>query len=103
MKYIAVLIFITILHGQDSTSALRWAIAGQAADLVTTEIGLANGGTELNPLMVDRTVRIIVKMALSAMVYVYVKRYPEDKRGMIIFAVLSWLPVGNNLIQISKL
>ncbi len=103
-KYMTVLMFVTILHAGDSTNtALRWAIAGQAADLITTEIGLANGGTELNPLMTDRTVRIIAKMALSAMVYVYTTRYPEDKRGAIILAIVSWIPVGNNLIQLGKL
>ena len=98
-----IILLSTALHAQDTTNtALKWAVAGQALDLISTEIGLANGGTELNPLMTDRTVRITFKTALSIMAYIYVKRYPENKQDMIIFAVLSWLPVGWNLIQITK-
>ncbi len=92
-----IILLTTFLHGQNN--ALRWALAGQATDLLITEIALARGATELNPLMVHQPARIAAKVGLSAILVIYAKRYPEDKRTMTIFAVLSWLPVGYTLIK----
>ena len=94
----AIIMLATVLNAQDG--ALQWAIAGQAADLITTEIALANGGTELNPLMTGRAVRIIAKATLLVMAYAIIKYYPENKWGVTVFAIVSWLPVGNNLFQL---
>jgi len=98
-----IILIATILHAQDSANiALRWAIAGQATDLVSTEISLANGGVEMNPLMQNRSVRIAAKVGLVVMFYAYAKKYPEDKLGIIILAVVSWLPAVHNLILITE-
>ncbi len=100
-KIISALVLITVLNAQDTTNtALKWAVAGHVADIVTTEIGLANGFVELNPIMEDREIRIAFKIALVVMMYVYAELYPDDKRSQIVFALLSWMPVANNLYQI---
>jgi len=40
---------------------IAFAILGQALDLISTDVALARGGTELNPLMKKRAVRYGVK------------------------------------------
>src|SRR5437016_4420238 len=44
--------------------AFRYALAGQLADILTTEAALAQGGQEANVLMRHRGVRIPLKLAL---------------------------------------
>ena len=103
MKIFTLILLCTVLNAADSTStAFKWVVAGQAADLVTTEIILANGGMEANPLMTDRAVRIIAKTSLLLAAHIYAKRYPKDRWSMIIFAVISWIPVGNNLANLTR-
>jgi len=98
-----IILVATILNAQDSANiSLRWAIAGQAADLVSTEISLANGGVEMNPLMQNRSVRIAAKVGLVVVFHAYAKKYPEDRLGIIILAIVSWLPVFNNIIQLTR-
>ena len=99
---LTIILLASALNGQqkDTTRTLYWALAGQATDLLTTEVVLAQGGTELNPLMIQRPARIVAKVGLSVIFIAYAKRHPEDRRTMVIFAVLSWLPVGYNLMQL---
>jgi len=94
---LTILLLTTALQAQND--ALGWAVAGQAADLVSTEIALLHGATELNPLMVHQPVRLAAKVGLSVVFVVYAKKHPENKRAMTIFAVLSWLPVIFNVMQ----
>jgi len=96
-----IILLATTLNGQKDTSkVLVWALGGQAADLLSTEIILMEGGMEINPLMTQRPVYIATKIGLSIMLYSYAKRYPDDKRTMTIFAILSWMPVVHNMMQI---
>ena len=92
-----IILLTTALQGQ--SDALGWAVAGQAADLVSTEIALIHGATELNPLMIHQPVRLAAKVGLSVVFVVYAKKHPENKQTMTIFAVLSWLPVIFNVMQ----
>ena len=99
MRYhlLMIMMLATILSGQNK--ALKWAVAGQAADLVITQAALANGAAELNPLMVSQPVFAMTKVGLSVALCLYSKRHPREKRTMTIFAVLSWLPVGYTIIK----
>ena len=98
---ITLILLAATLNGQtDSSNALAWALGGQVADLVSTQIILAGNGVELNPLMRNQPTFISTKIVLCIVFYVYARQYPEDKRTMIVFAVLSWLPVGYNLMQV---
>lgn len=103
-KYIfPIVLLLTFLHGQDSTNiALKWAVAGQMVDLVMTEMALANGYDEINPLMTNRLIRITAKIGASVALWLYAKKYPENKTGIIIAAIIWWLPVGYNTIKIME-
>ena len=97
---IALILLAETLNGQiDSSNVLVWALGGQVADLVSTQIILAGNGRELNPLMRNQPVFISTKVVLCIVFYVYARQYPKDKRTMIVFAALSWLPVVYNLMQ----
>ena len=97
---ITLILLAATLNGQtDSSNALAWALGGQVADLISTQIILAGNGVELNPLMHSQPVFISTKIGLCLVFYIYARQYPENKRAMIVFAALSWLPVVYNLMQ----
>ena len=99
MRYHLLMIMLLAASLSGQNKALKWAVAGQAADLVVTQIALANGAIELNPLMASQPVFAVTKVGLSIALYLYAKQHPREKRTMTIFAVLSWLPVGYTIIK----
>lgn len=57
-----------ILSGCSARSQEIGVVGAAAADVISTEVGLSNGGTESNPLMENRTARIAVKSGTTAAV-----------------------------------
>ncbi len=98
IRTILIIVFLAAgVSGQDT--AFHLAIAGQVTDLITTEIALANGAQELNPLMTSQYVFVATKIGASVLIYVYHKYHPKDKWGMRMLAVISWIPTVYNLTQ----
>ncbi len=51
-------------------------LAASAFDVGTTEVGLARGGAELNPLMRSRAVRVTVNVAVPVGLYKVIRGRP---------------------------
>lgn len=73
---VAILAFVALL---DAGCAARQSIPVAAtADLMTTELVIARGGHEANPLMQPAPVRVSLKVALSAVLIWACERLERD-------------------------
>lgn len=83
---------------------LAWMIAGQACDLVSTELALSAGGRELNPLMRNRGIHWSTKLALP---FTEFGKAPESapdptllkQKAATAVAMAGFVPCGLNLVQ----
>lgn len=66
------------MSGCSARSQEIGVVGAAAADVISTEVALANGGTEANPLMVNRTARIAVKSGTTAAVVLIARELEES-------------------------
>lgn len=86
-----VLLFAVPANAQDTSTTLSMGalIAAAVADLWTTELALNHGGSEANPVMRNKTVRLVVKPLLTTALVVQSYRYA--RRGERLLAILTAL------------
>jgi hypothetical protein len=92
------LLFIPLFaFGADITGQEKSAIAGQAADVATTALGIARGAAEANPLGPGAAVLI------KPLVYAAIKAQPKEDQPKLfsIFGTAGWAAAANNLCVIS--
>lgn len=112
MRTLSALLLVLLLAGpvaaQDkgqSKFAFGFALAGQVTDIVTTEMALAAGGREGNPLMRKRAVRIPFKLALPLISHWATKDFPRGRANAhaYIIGVGGFAPGAWNIYVTMKL
>jgi hypothetical protein len=78
---------------------LKWLAimgAGSAGDLISTELGLASGAQELNPIAQNRLVRVGLKTGTTIFVWWLAERCDEEGHEKIA-KIMRWTHIGTNL------
>jgi len=71
-----------------------WVLSN-GADITTTEMALNTGYTrEVNPLLTRRSVRIPLKVGVTAVGVYGIKKYPKSKNAKIAVYIISSVYIG---------